>query len=63
MSSLFGSIIMELVYGIETPTEGNQYTRVAQEAMHMLSAAFMPGAFLVDMIPAREAFITPVQKF
>lgn len=50
-------IVMDVAYGIAIPLEGNYFTEIAQEAMVMLSKAFMPGAFLVDTIPLCKGLI------
>lgn len=53
-------IVMDVAFGIDTPLEGNHFTKIAQEAMHMLSEAFLPGAFLVDTIPlCKKVVINP----
>lgn len=62
-SSLFGAIVMEVAYGVRTPLEGSHFTRIAQEAMEMLSKAFLPGAFLVDAFPACAHFILSVLRY
>ncbi|KAJ7036666.1 cytochrome P450, partial [Mycena alexandri] len=48
-----GGLIMQVTYGIEvSSTKDDPYISIAKEAMHGLSVASIPGAFLVDTIPA-----------
>ncbi|KAJ7065512.1 cytochrome P450 [Mycena amicta] len=46
-----GSLIMDTIYGIKIRDEGDPYVLKIEEAMHGLSVASMPGAFLVDTFP------------
>ncbi|CAK5284911.1 unnamed protein product [Mycena citricolor] len=44
-------IIMDIAYGIKIRTSDDQYVSIVAEAVHGLSVASVPGAFLVDIIP------------
>ncbi|KAJ7065509.1 cytochrome P450 [Mycena amicta] len=46
-----GRLIMDLTYGIKVRAEADPYINMIEEAMHGLSVATIPGAFLVDMFP------------
>ncbi|KAF8210798.1 cytochrome P450 [Mycena galopus ATCC 62051] len=48
---LAGALMMDITYGIDVRYSDDQYIRIAEEAMHGLSVASIPGAFLVDTIP------------
>ncbi|KAJ7496489.1 cytochrome P450 [Mycena latifolia] len=45
-----GALIMDIAYGIDVDSN-NQYIDLAEEAMHGLSTASLPGQFLVDTFP------------
>ncbi|KAJ7803823.1 cytochrome P450 [Mycena olivaceomarginata] len=47
-----GALMMDVTYGIDVRSSDDQYISIAEEAMHGLSVASIPGAFLVDTIPA-----------
>ncbi|KAJ6550242.1 cytochrome P450 [Mycena capillaripes] len=47
-----GALIMNVTYGIEVRSSNDPYIKIAEEAMHGLSLACIPGAFLVDIFPA-----------
>ncbi|KAJ6566447.1 cytochrome P450 [Mycena capillaripes] len=47
-----GKLIMDVTYGIEVLSSSDPYVKIAEEAMHGLSVASVPGNFLVDIIPA-----------
>ncbi|KAJ7483541.1 cytochrome P450, partial [Mycena latifolia] len=47
-----GALIMDVTYGIDVNSSNNQYIDLAEEAMHGLSVASLPGRFLVDTFPA-----------
>ncbi|KAJ7693215.1 cytochrome P450 [Mycena rosella] len=47
-----GALIMDVAYGIDVNSPGDRYIGLAQESMHGLSIASLPGKFLVDTIPA-----------
>ncbi|KAJ7044390.1 cytochrome P450 [Mycena alexandri] len=48
-----GGLIMQVTYGIEVSSaKDDPYISIAKEVMHGLSVASIPGAFLVDTIPA-----------
>ncbi|KAF7373048.1 Cytochrome P450 [Mycena sanguinolenta] len=49
---LAGSIIMNITYGIDIQGADDKYIRTAKEAVESISIASVPGAFLVDSIPA-----------
>ncbi|KAJ7496460.1 cytochrome P450 [Mycena latifolia] len=46
-----GALIMDVTYGIDVDSN-SQYIDLAEEAMHGLSTASLPGRFLVDTFPA-----------
>ncbi|KAJ7065516.1 cytochrome P450 [Mycena amicta] len=46
-----GRLIMDIAYGIKVRAEADPYIDTIEEAMHGLSIASMPGAFLVDTFP------------
>ncbi|KAJ7065498.1 cytochrome P450 [Mycena amicta] len=46
-----GRLIMDIAYGIKVRAEADPYIDMIEEAMHGLSIATIPGAFLVDMFP------------
>ncbi|KAJ7052152.1 cytochrome P450 [Mycena amicta] len=45
------SLSMDVAYGIKVRMQADPYIDMVEEAMHGLSIASMPGAFLVDMFP------------
>jgi cytochrome P450 len=47
-----GALMMDVTYGIDVRSSDDQYISIAEEAMHGLSVASIPGAFLVDTIHA-----------
>ncbi|KAF7345632.1 Cytochrome P450 [Mycena venus] len=47
-----GALMMDVTYGIDVRSSDDPYIRIAEEAMHGLSVASVPGAFLVDTVPA-----------
>ncbi|KAJ7021454.1 cytochrome P450 [Mycena alexandri] len=49
---LAGALIMEVTYGLEVESTEDPYIQIAEEAMHGLGIACIPGTFLVDLIPA-----------
>ncbi|KAF7345607.1 Cytochrome P450 [Mycena venus] len=49
---LAGTLIMNVTYGIEVKSTDDPYIKIAEEAMHGLAIAYVPGTFLVDLIPA-----------
>ncbi|KAF7372980.1 Cytochrome P450 [Mycena sanguinolenta] len=51
-SNLAGTVIMNITYGIDVHAADDKYIRIAEEAMERVSIASVPGAFLVDSIPA-----------
>ena len=42
---------MKIVYGIDVKDSGDPYIALAEEALHGVSEAATPGAFLVDILP------------
>lgn len=46
-----GETIMSIAYGIDIQQKDDPYVKAAQEGVHPLTAATVPGAFLVDMMP------------
>jgi hypothetical protein len=47
-----GALIMNITYGIEVLEFNDPYIKIAEEAMHGMAVACVPGAFLVDFFPA-----------
>ncbi|KAJ7777025.1 cytochrome P450, partial [Mycena metata] len=47
-----GGLVMDVTYGLKVRTKDDPYIKIAKEAMDGLSAAGVPGAFLVNNIPA-----------
>ncbi|KAF9458367.1 cytochrome P450 [Collybia nuda] len=48
---LFAAIIMDITYGIKVSDSDDPYVTTAEEALHGLSQAGIPGRFLVDVLP------------
>ncbi len=48
----FAALIMDTSYGIRLSESNDPYIRTAEQAMDGLNEAAVPGAFLVDAIPA-----------
>ncbi|CAK5271974.1 unnamed protein product [Mycena citricolor] len=46
-----GAAMMNIIYGIDTDAPDDQCIRLAKEAMHAMTLALEPGAFLVDTFP------------
>jgi hypothetical protein len=44
--------MMDVTYGIDVRSSDDQYISIAEEAMHGLSVASIPGAFLVVRCPS-----------
>ena len=42
-----GGLIMDVTYGIDIRSSDDRYIGIAEETMHALSIASVPGAFLV----------------
>lgn len=51
-----GLFIMDVAYGIDVLPKDDPYIETAEKALAGVSLAVMPGAFLVDIIPARVFF-------
>ncbi|KAF9457689.1 cytochrome P450 [Collybia nuda] len=47
-----GETIMSIAYGIDVKPKDDPYIATAEQGVHPLVAAAVPGAFLVDVIPA-----------
>ncbi|KAF7334865.1 Cytochrome P450 [Mycena sanguinolenta] len=47
-----GAVIMNITYGIDIRGADDKYIKIAKEGIERISTASMPGAFLVDSIPA-----------
>ncbi|KAI0754774.1 O-methylsterigmatocystin oxidoreductase [Daedaleopsis nitida] len=47
----FSATILKIGYGIDVEDEKNEIFRILNEALDVTSQAFVPGRFLVDMIP------------
>jgi hypothetical protein len=43
---------MSIAYGIDIQPKDDPYVKAAEQGVHPLAAAAVPGAFLVDMLPA-----------
>jgi hypothetical protein len=50
--SMAGTIIMSVTYGLEVTSKNDPYIVTAKQGVQPLSQAVVPGAFLVDAIPA-----------
>ncbi len=48
---MFAATIMDIAYGIQVEKRTDEYISVAENALEGLSAAAVPGAFMVDQIP------------
>ena len=46
-----GESIMSIAYGLEVQHDDDPYIRTAEEGVHPLHTAAVPGAFLVDALP------------
>lgn len=46
-----GKTIMSIAYGLDVQDKDDPYIATAEQGIHPLVAAAVPGAFLVDMIP------------
>jgi hypothetical protein len=46
-----GVTILSIAYGIRIQQENDPYIKTAEDAVHSIAAAAVPGAFLVDSIP------------
>ncbi|KAF8157199.1 cytochrome P450 [Crassisporium funariophilum] len=46
-----GETIMSIAYGLDVLPKGDPYIAAAEEGVHTLSVAAIPGAFLVDTLP------------
>ncbi|KAK0448479.1 cytochrome P450 [Desarmillaria tabescens] len=44
-------VIMSITYGIDTLPEGDPFVAAAEDALHTVSIAAVPGTFLVDFLP------------
>ncbi|KAJ6467947.1 cytochrome P450 [Mycena vitilis] len=49
-----GALTMDVTYGIAVRDADDPYIRIAKDAMHAMSLASIPGAFLVESIPALQ---------
>ena len=46
-----GDTIMSVAYGLEVQPDDDPYIKTAEEGVHPLHTAAVPGAFLVDSLP------------
>ncbi|KAM5543795.1 hypothetical protein V8D89_002412 [Ganoderma adspersum] len=46
-----GRIILSVTYGLSVNTADSEYIAHAEDTMHMISGATVPGAFLADLLP------------
>lgn len=53
-SRAVGATIMDVVYGIQVTGIADEYITMAEKSLEMISAAMLPGAYLVDLLPLRE---------
>jgi hypothetical protein len=51
MESTFAAAIMDIGYGIPVQESDDPYILIAEEALEGMSAAGIPGAFWVDLLP------------
>lgn len=51
VNSMAGETIISVAYGINIRPKDDPYLQVAEEGVHSLSNAAVPGTFLVDMLP------------
>ncbi|KAF9458364.1 cytochrome P450 [Collybia nuda] len=47
----FGAMIMDITYGIKVSDSDDPYLTIAEEALHGMSQAGVPGRFLIDVLP------------
>ncbi|KAH9481980.1 Cytochrome P450 monooxygenase 74 [Psilocybe cubensis] len=47
-----GGVIMGTIYGITVRSAEDPYIKIAESAMNIISKAVIPGAFIVDLVPA-----------
>lgn len=55
---MVGSMILDLAYGIDVQSQEDPYLMMMDELMDIFVKVSTPGAFLVDIIPARASLIT-----
>lgn len=48
---------MDVVYGIQVTGITDPYITIAEKSLEMISAAMLPGAYLVDLLPLRMCSI------
>jgi len=48
-----GSTILDIAYGLDIRTSDDPYLKRAEECLQILDKAGNPGAFFVDIVPAR----------
>lgn len=48
---------MDIVYGIQVAEKNDRYIPAAEDFVERISAASLPGAFLVDAFPARASLL------
>ena len=48
---MIGTIIIRVVYGLDTSGSGMEYVRIAEESMDCFNAVFEPGRYLVQTFP------------
>jgi hypothetical protein len=54
---LNGSIALSITYGYKVSNKHDRFVALAEKVVADVTSALVPGAFLVDTIPAREAFL------
>ncbi|KAH9912855.1 O-methylsterigmatocystin oxidoreductase [Epithele typhae] len=50
----FAATMLKIIYGIECDDEDNEIMRVVEESLQGTAQLFVPGKYLVDLIPALE---------
>ena len=51
LCSMAGETIISIAYGLDVEPENDPYIQVAEESQNGITAAAIPGAFLVDSMP------------
>ena len=53
-----GAIVMSITYGIDSKSADDPFLKANIEASHAVTAALVPGTWLVDVIPIRACLCT-----
>ncbi|KAK0199540.1 cytochrome P450 [Desarmillaria ectypa] len=51
LNSMAARVVMSITYGIDTLPEGDPFVAAAEDALHAVAVAAIPGTFLVDSLP------------